>query len=91
MSYKFQRKTIRFRKGRALEITVAGVATPILTAALEETVETIAIPGYNKATFTGRFTTATFEAAAVTELGKMWDVTARSVQCLADNGLAVIA
>lgn len=91
MSYKFQRKTIRFRKGRSLEITAAGVASPILTGALADTPTTIdaqeGLPA-NKADFVEIFTQGGWEAAAVTELGKMWDVAARCTQCLADNGLA---
>ena len=91
MSYKFQRKTIRFRKSRNLEITVGGVATPILTAALADTpvlLDAQANLPANKAAFVAIFTGLTYEAAAITELGKMWDVAARCAQCLTDNGLA---
>lgn len=85
-----QRKPLRFRKGRSLEITIAGVATPILTAALTDDTsvldQTENLPSTRTA-FTSKFTSLSFDAGAVTELGKMWDVTIRGTQCLADNGL----
>lgn len=91
MSYTFQRKTIRFRKSRNLEIIIGGVATPILTGALADTPTTVdaqeGLPA-NKAAFVALFNDVPWDGAAITELGKMWDVAARCTQCLADNGLA---
>ena len=96
MSFKYQRKSIRLAKGRGIKATTVNGPITILGPAISGTgltnidgVETLS--GYDSAardTFTGLLTSATWQAGAVTETAKMWDVLSRCTQCLVDNRLA---
>lgn len=96
MSFKYQRKSIRFATGRGLKATTTSGPISILGPAISGTSLTDisgieSLSGTNAAactTFTGLLTAATWEAGAVTETTKMWNVLSRCVQCLTDNRLA---
>lgn len=96
MSFKYQRKSLRFATGRGLKVTTTSGPITVLGPAVSGTGltdidGTESLSGTDataRGTFTGLLTSATWEAGAVTETTKMWNVLARCTQCLVDNRLA---
>ena len=92
MSFKYQRKSLRFATGKTFKYTAtATVGTPFLQAALDDdrtAVSAVENMPTTKTGFTTALTTASWNAGAVTELGKMYQVAMRCTRCLTDNGLA---
>ena len=92
MSFKYQRKSIRFAKSKTPKFTTsATVGTKFLHAALDDSRTSITATENmptTKTAFTSALTTAAWNASAVTELGKMYQVAMRCTRCLSDNGLS---